>query len=119
MSRTTLRNVAIVLVLAVGVFALPGGGLGADIISTLLSVAFAVGIWLFLMRMYREHRTTIFGLGDRYRAILYFSLCGLLYAATAASRWWDSAPLTFLWFALLVACGYGLYATWRQWREYA
>ncbi len=115
---TTVRNVGIVLLLAVAVFALPGGGTGAAIVGALLSVGFGVGIWLFSMRMYREHRTTIFALGDRYRAILYASLLGLLLCGAAYRRWTGDAPLTFLWFALLLACFYGLYATFRHYREY-
>jgi hypothetical protein len=117
-STTTLRNVAIIVLLALAVFALPSGGLGASIIEALLSIAFGVAIWLFLMRMYREHRVTIFGLGERYRAVLYASFCGLLFAGASARRWWDTAPLTLLWMALLGACAYGLYATYRHWREY-
>ena len=117
--NTTVRNIGIVLLLAVGVFALPGGGTGADIVSTLLGILFGIGIWLFLMRMYREHRTTIYGLGERYRGILYASLLGLLFAGAAANEWWDSGPLTLAWFVLLGACIWGLVATFRHWREYA
>ena len=120
MSTTALRNIGIILLLAVAVFALPGGGTSADIIEALLSIAFAVAIWLVLMRLYREHRTTLFSLGDRYRGILYASFCGILFAGASAGRgqWWDSAPLTLLWFALLVACFYGFYMVFRYYREY-
>ena len=116
--NTTVRNVGIVLLLAVAVFALPGGGTGAAIVEALLGIAFGVGIWLFLMRMYREHRMTIFALGDRYRGVLYASLLGLLFCGAAYGRWTDDAALTFAWFILLVACFYGLYATFRHWRAY-
>ena len=119
MANTTLRNVGIVLVLAVAVYALPGGGTGAAMVEALLGIGFAVAVWLFLMRMYREHRTTIYALGDRYRGVLYASALGLLFVAASARRWFDSAPLTFLWFALLGACIYGLVAVWRHHREYA
>jgi hypothetical protein len=116
---TALRNIGIIVLLAVAVFALPGGGTGAGVVEALISIAFFVGIWLIIMRLYRENRMTIFSLGDRYRGILYGALCGLLFAGAAAREWFDSAALTFLWFALVVACGYGLYATYRHWREYA
>ena len=117
---TTLRNVGIILLLAVAVFALPGGGTGASIVEALLSIAFGVAIWLVLMRMYREHRTTLFSLGDQHRGILYASFCGLLFAGAAGGRgqWWDSAPLTLLWFALLFACFYGFYLVFKHYREY-
>ena len=119
MSATTLRNIGIILLLALAVFALPGGGTGAAIVGALIGIAFSVAIWFFLMRMYREHRMTIFALGDKYRAVLYGSLAALLFAGASAARWWDSGGLTVLWLVMLAACIYGLVATFRHWREYA
>ena len=118
MSSTALRNIGIVLLLAVAVFALPGGDTGAAIISALIGIAFSVAIWFFLMRMYREHRMTIFALGDRYRAILYASLAALLFAGASAGRWWDTGALTVLWFVLFGLAVWGLVATYRHWRAY-
>lgn len=121
MTTTALRNIGIVLVLAVAVYALPGGGTAAGVIQGLLSVAFAVIIWLFLMRTYREHRLTIYGLGDKFRGILYASLAGLLFAGAAAGRdqWFGNPGLTLLWFVVLGGAVFGLIATWRHWREYS
>ena len=119
MNVTALRNIAIVLLIAVAVYAIPGGGTAAGIIGGLISVAFAVGIWLFLHHMYREHRMTIFGLGDQYRAVLYASIAALLFAGAATGKWFDSGPLTALWIVLIGSAAYGLYACFRRWREYA
>lgn len=119
MSSTTARNIAIILVLAVAVFALPGGGTGAEVLMALISIAFMVGIWLLLMSLYREHRMTIFGLGDQYRLILYASLASVLFLGAAAGKWWDSGPLTVLWLVIFGAAIYGLVATFRHWRSYA
>lgn len=116
MNSAALRNIGIILLLAVAVFALPGGGTGAAIVRSLIAIAFSVGIWLFLIRMYRENRMTIFGLDDRFRAILYASLAGLLFAGASANRWWDTASLTLLWFVVLAGSIYGLVATYRHWR---
>lgn len=118
MSSTTLRNIGIIFLLALAVFALPGGGTGAGIVQALIGIAFSVAIWFFLMRMYREHRMTIFALGDRYRAIFYGAAAGILFAGAAADRWWNTGPLTLLWFVLVGASVYGLVATYRHWREY-
>ena len=118
MSGTALRNIGIILLLTLAVFALPGGGTGAGIVSALLGIAFSVVIWLFLMRMYQEHRMTIFALGDRYRLVLYASLAALLFAGASAGRWWDTGALTLVWFVLLGAAIYGLVATFRHWRAY-
>ena len=115
---STARNVGIVLLLALAVFALPGGGTGASIVSALISIAFAAAIWFFLMRMYREHRMTLDGLGDTYRGVLYASLAAILFLGASASKWWDSGPLTVLWIVILGAALWGFVATWRHWRAY-
>ena len=117
-NTTAVRNIGIILLLALAVFALPGGGTGAAIVSALIGIAFSVAIWFFLMRMYREHRMTIFALGDRYRAIFYGSAAGLLFAGASADRWWNTGPLTLAWFIVVGAAIWGLVATFRHWREY-
>ena len=118
MSSTTVRNIGIILLLALAVFALPGGGTGAAIVSALIGIAFSVAIWFFLMRMYREHRMTIFALGDRYRAIFYGSAAAILFAGAAANRWWNTGGLTVAWILLVGVAIYGLVATFRHYREY-
>ena len=94
MNSAALRNIGIILLLALAVFALPGGGTGAAIVAALIGIAFSVAIWFFLMRMYREHRMTIFALGDRYRAIFYGSARGDPVRGRRGGRWWDSGALT-------------------------
>jgi hypothetical protein len=116
---TTQRNIGIVLLLAVAVFALPSGGTGAGIVQSLLHIGFGVAIWLVLMRLYREHRTTIDGLGDRHRAILYASLAGILFVGASAGRFFDSGGLTVVWLALVGGIVYGLVTVFRHWRAYA
>jgi len=116
---STARNVGIVFLLALAVWLLPGGGTGAEIVQALISVAFAVAIWFFLMRMYRERRTTIYGLGDNYRATLYASLAAVLFLGASADRWWESGPLTIAWMVVLGCCIYGFVAVFRHYREYA
>ena len=119
MSTEALRNVGIVILLALAVFLLPGGGTAADIVIALISVLFSIAIWFFLMRTYRANRMTIFGLGDRVRGVLYASAAGLLYCGASARHWWDSGVGTLAWFVLLGACIYGLVFVWRSHREYA
>jgi hypothetical protein len=117
-SSTTLRNIGIILLLALAVFALPGGGTGASIVSALIGIAFSVAIWMFLMRSYREHRMTIFALGDQHRGILYASLAALMFCGASAQKWWQNGPLTVLWLVLAGAAVYGLVTTYRHWRAY-
>lgn len=113
-----MRNVLIVLLIAAAVYAIPGGGTAADVVGTLISVAFAVSIWLALVYVYRNFRTTIYGLGDRHRGFLYAGLAGILFAGAAADRFFDSGPATLLWFAIVVLSVYALFATFQRYRSY-
>ena len=114
------RNVLIVLLLAAAVYALPGGGTTASVIGELVSIAFAVGVGLLLVRLYREHRTSLFGLGDRHRGLLYGALATLLFAAAAARRMFDEGgAFALLWLVLVGGASYALYVVWRHYREYA
>ncbi len=113
------RNILIVLLIAAAVYAVPGGGTAAGIVSTLISIAFAVSIWFALVYVYRNFRTTIFGLGDRHRGMLYGGLAAILFLGASADRFFDSSVGTLAWLTILGAAAYALYETFRHWREYA
>lgn len=120
MSGTTARNIAIVFGLAAIVAFLPGGDTGAELIAQLLSAIFIVLIVLILGQLYRRFQEDIYGLGDRWRLALYASVGAIVIALSAASRMLtDSGPAgLILWFALMGGAAYGLYGSWRQYREY-
>jgi hypothetical protein len=114
-----LRNIAIVLLLAVIVWQVPGGNSASNTISNLLGVIFIGGMLLFGYRMYMENRDTIFGLGERQRGILYASIALAAITLVATSRMWDAGGLgAILWLAFIGAAVYGLYSVWRAYREY-
>jgi hypothetical protein len=72
MDRTkNARNIAIIVAIAAAVYLLPGGGRVASTFEAALWAAFGVGVAYFGLRMYRERRITLYGLGDRHRALLY------------------------------------------------
>ena len=114
-----LRNIAIVLLLAVAVWRLPGGGTASNVIGNLLSVIFLGGLAFFGFRLYMEHRTTLFSLEDRMRGVLYASAGLAVFAIVATSRFWDEGgALALLWFVMLGAAAYGVFVVWRSAREY-
>ena len=115
---TGLRNAAIVALLALGVVALPGGGAAADFFAALLFVLLTVGLVIFAGRLYLEHRTDIYALGDRYRGIMYGSLGVAVWTLAAGPRLFESGGGTVLWFVLMGGAAYGLYAVFRHSREY-
>ena len=114
-----LRNIAIVLLLAVIVWQVPGGNSASNTISNLLGVIFIGGMLFFGYRMYMEHRDTIFGLGERQRGILYASIALGAITLVATRRMWDAGGLgAVVWLAFIGAAVYGLYSVWRAYREY-
>jgi hypothetical protein len=114
-----LRNIAIIVVLAVAVWLVPGGGTAADTFSNLLGIAFIGGILFFGYRLYMEHRETIFGLEDRQRGILYASIALAAITLVATGRMWEAGGLgALLWLAFIGAAVWGLYSVWRAYRTY-
>jgi hypothetical protein len=111
-------NIAIVLVLAAAVDVLPGGGRAANTVGAVLSVGFAAGIAYFVGRLYLEHRVSVYGLGDRHRALLYGSVAVGIVTITAEPRMWQSSAGKVLWFVILAAVIYALVTVYRFSRTY-
>ncbi len=114
----TARNVAIVGVIALAVFLIPGGGRAASTFEAALLTAFALGIGYLGVRLYREYRVTLHGLGDRHRGLLYGALAAVAIEVLGRSRMWESGLGELAWFVLLGLIVYALLAVYRQWRAY-
>jgi hypothetical protein len=110
----TARNVAIVMVLALGVAFAPAGGNVVDAVFTALTLGFLAGIAWMLYTLSRQNQLTLATLSDRRRAILYgaFGMLALLIAG--ADKMFSSGGGTLLWILLL---GAAVAAIWRIWIE--
>jgi hypothetical protein len=114
-----LRNIAIVLLLAVVVWRVPGGDTASVTINNVLGIVFIGGLLFFGYRIYMEHRETIFGLEERQRGILYAAIALGAITLVATSRMWDSGGLgAVLWLAFIGLAVWGLYSVWRAYRSY-
>jgi hypothetical protein len=115
-----LRNIAIIVLLAVAVWKLPGGGTAAGTISNVFSVLFLGGIFFFGYRMYMEHRESIFSLEERQRGLLYGALALIAFALAATHRMWTELDVlgTMLWLAMLGAAVWAIYSVWQAYRTY-
>ncbi len=103
-----VRNIAIVAALAAIVAFVPGGGTGAGVLIGVISLAFLAAIaWVGAM-LYRQHRTTLYSLGDARRATLYGAFVVLAVTLTATPRLWGSPGGSVAW---LVLVGAGLYVS--------
>jgi len=119
MSTVTARNVAIVVLLALAVWLVPGGGEGADLVGRILNAAFIVLVVLIVGSMYRRYRGEIFGLGDQWRFALYAAVGVALLTVSVTGRLWETGAGALIWVALVGSASYTLYVIWQRYRSYA
>ena len=116
---TTAGKLAIVALVALALFVLPGGGSTLDVALTLLTIAFFAAIALLGYRLYRQYRFELESLPARQRLVLYSSAGLAFLTFTATNRLFDEGGLGILaWLALLGLCSYGVFWVWTQYRRY-
>jgi len=114
-----LRNIAIIVALALVVWLVPGGDSAGVTIANLLSLIFIGGILFLGFRLYMENRETIFGLEERQRGVLYAAAALLTITLVATRRMWDAGGLgAIVWLMMIGAGVYALVGVWRAYREY-
>lgn len=109
-----VRNVAIIMLLALGVAFVPGGGNAVDTITTALIMGFLAGISWLLYVLSRQNQLTLATLRDSRRAILYGALGMIMLLIAGSDKLFSSGGGTLLWIVLLaVSVG----AIWKVWSE--
>jgi hypothetical protein len=109
----------IVMLIALALVVLPGGGNALDVLLTALTIAFFAAIALLGARMYRQYRLDIDSLDPNIRLALYGSLAIALLTFTGTDRLFDAGGAGVIaWFALLSVASYGLYWAWTRYRRY-
>ncbi|HYJ21403.1 MAG TPA: hypothetical protein VEW07_05200 [Solirubrobacterales bacterium] len=108
----TVRNVAIIMILALGVAFLPHGGNVVDAIFAAITLGFLAGISWMLYVLSRENQLTLATLSDGRRAVFYgaFGMIALLIAG--ATKLFSSGGGTLVWILLF---GASVAAIWRIW----
>jgi hypothetical protein len=110
----TARNVAIIMLLALVVAFLPGGGNAAEALLTALTMALLAGIAWMIYTVSRENQLTLATLSDGRRAVLY-SAAGMIALLIAGSdKLFSTGGGTLLWIVLLAASAA---AIWRVWMD--
>jgi hypothetical protein len=99
----TLRNIGIILLIAAIVVFVPGGGTGANVVTQAVSLAFLATLGWFAFIMYRQHRYSLWSLGDRSRIVLYVAVGIAAVTLTATSEMWRT-PLGSVAWLLLIGC---------------
>jgi hypothetical protein len=117
-SLKTLRNVAIIVAIAAAVYFIPGGGRAASTFEAVLWVAFGLGVGYLGLRLYREHRVALHGLGDQHRGLLYGAVALAVFEYMARARMWETGFGELAWFVLLGGLIYALLEVFRHSRAY-
>ena len=112
-----VRNVAIILALAAIVVAVPGGGTGAAVVTQAVSLLFLATLGWFASISYRQHRSTLYGLGERNRVIAYVAVGVLVLVLSATSRMWSSSAGSVAWLLLVGGAVYALVAVFLAYRR--
>jgi hypothetical protein len=112
-------KLGVVMLVALVIVVLPGGGNVLDVLLTLLSIIFLAAIAFLGYRLFRQYRFDIETLDPNVRLTMYGSIGLAVLTFVATNRLFDAGGLgVLLWFALLALCSYGLYWTWTRYHSY-
>ena len=117
--KTHLRNIAIIVLLAVAVWQVPGGDRAGTTVANVLSLIFLGGLMFLGFRLYMENRETIFGLEERQRGVLYAGCALIAITLIATRRMWEAGGIgAIVWLMMIGAGVYAIVGVWRAYREY-
>jgi hypothetical protein len=109
----------VVMLIALALVVLPGGGNALEVLLTLFTVAFLGAIAYLGYRLYHQYRLDIDALDPNVRLVLYCSLGLAILTFVGTDRLFDTGGAGILaWFGLLGLCSYGLYWAWTRYRSY-
>jgi hypothetical protein len=108
----TLRDVAIIMALALVVAFVPSGGNVAEAILTAITMGFLAGLAWMVFVLSRQNQLTLATLSDARRAILYGGLGMIALLIAGSDELLGSGGGTLLWILLL---GASVAAIWRVW----
>jgi len=106
MSAKTARNLVIVLAIAALIAFVPGSGTAASVITHAVTLAFLGSLAWFATVLYRQNRSTIYGLGDRRRMALYVAIGAAVFALSATSLMWSTSTGSVAWLIIMGAAVY-------------
>ena len=116
--NANVRNVAIIVLIAAAITVIPGGGAASGFLVQLISLAFLAALAWIASRLYREHRLSLYSLGDRKRLILYVAAAVVALTLAATSRLLHTGLGSVAWILLLAGSGYTIFWAFRSSRDY-
>ena len=114
----TIRNVAIIMLLALVITVVPGGDAAAQTILVALSMIFLAAISWAVARLYRDQEMTLSTMPDSRRAILFGAIgaIALLIVGYEEFRSWDGGVL--VWIGLMAGAVAAIFLLWRDAASY-
>jgi hypothetical protein len=112
-----LRNVLIIVGIAALIQIVPGGGPASNVVIQAISLAFLAAIAWVASRLYREHRVSLYSLGDRRRAILYAAVGVATLTFSASGRLLHTGLGSLAWLALIALCALAVFEVFRSARS--
>jgi len=100
----TLRNVAIIAVLAVPLAFVPGGGNAAQAVLVTLGMAFLATIAIAARQIHRENRLTFDSLPDDQRAVLFGAIGVIVLMIAGAGKLLGGGGFGAVIWVTLMAC---------------
>ena len=115
----TARNVAIIMLLALVVAFVPGGGNAAATIVLALQIAFLAAIAFAVYRLYLSQEMTLATITDGRRALLFGSVgaIALLIAGYEQFRDWSGGVI--VWLLLMFTALMAIFLVWRDATTYS
>lgn len=110
----TARNIAIVLVLALIVDVVPGGGNVAQGIGAAVSLLFFALITFGGYQLFRQNRLAYLGLTERQRALFVGSLGAIVLMIAGSDELTSSGGGLLLWLAVLIFSGFAIFKVWTE-----
>ena len=108
----TLRDIAIIMLLALAVAFAPSGGNVAEAILTAITMGFLAAIAWTVFVLSRQNQLTLATLSDARRALLYGALGMIALLIAGSDELFASGGGTLVWIVLL---GASVAAIWRVW----
>lgn len=109
-----VRNIAIIMLLALVLAVLPSGGNVTDGILVALSLVFCAAIVLMMIRFWRENSLARDAMTDRQRGTIYGCLGAIALMVAGADELFETGAGTAAWLLIVAVSVWLIVTTWRE-----
>ena len=109
-----VRNVAIIVLLALALTLLPAGSNVAEGILVFLGLVMGLAVVALLIRLWTQTGLQRDTFTDRQRWLIYGSIGAIALMVVGADELLSSGPGTVAWVAIIAVSGWLIFNTWRE-----